>query len=149
MPTIRITDKTWKELNRVAKEFLEYRRIGFEDVLRISPDDTVKKLIDDWDMTDKRELMRVEDQARSGELDIKHEAYLEEIRKKKEAGTYIDVGKLLDDAEEEIMKQKEAGKPFDQRKILDDLYKEREAEAKEIGKKIRARKGKESGESEK
>ena len=56
MPTIRVTEKTWKELNRVAKEFIEYKRIGFEDVLRISPDDTIKKLIEDWDTKDKEKI---------------------------------------------------------------------------------------------
>lgn len=53
MPTIRITEKTWENLNRVAKEFLEYKRTGFESVLRLSPDATIQRLIDDWDDMDK------------------------------------------------------------------------------------------------
>ena len=53
MPTIRISEKTWENLNRVAKEFLEYKRTGFESVLRLSPDATIQRLIDDWDDMDK------------------------------------------------------------------------------------------------
>ena len=56
MPTIRITEKTWKELNRVAREFIQYERTGFEDPLRITPDNTIKKLIEDWDTKDKEKI---------------------------------------------------------------------------------------------
>ena len=67
MPTIRITEKTWENLNRVAKEFIEYKRTGFENVLRISPDATVQKLIDDWDQTDKRDTALFEQNLREKE----------------------------------------------------------------------------------
>ena len=67
MPTIRITEKTWENLNRVAKEFIEYKRTGFENVLRISPDATVQKLIDDWDEMDKKDTALFERNLREKE----------------------------------------------------------------------------------
>lgn len=73
MPTIRITDETWKELNRVAKEFIQYKRLGFEDVLRISPDATIKKLIEDWDAIDKEDIETMWKEMRSGEWDKRQE----------------------------------------------------------------------------
>ncbi|MCL4480542.1 MAG: hypothetical protein M1113_03535 [Candidatus Thermoplasmatota archaeon] len=145
MPTIRITDKTWKELNRVAKEFIEYKRIGFEDVLRVSPDDTIKRLIEDWDMTDKWNLMHVEEDIRSGELDKQLKGYYEKIKKQKEEGTYIDYEELIEDIEKEARKQTEAGMKPDIKKIINDKEKAHLEKAKANAKK----EGKTNKESEK
>ena len=66
MPTIRITEKTWENLNRIAREFMDCERPGFESILKISPDDIVQKLIDDWDNTntEDRILIDLEPEAR-------------------------------------------------------------------------------------
>ena len=66
MPTIRITEKTWENLNRIAREFMDCERAGFESILKIRPDDIVQKLIDDWDNTntEDRILLDLEPEAR-------------------------------------------------------------------------------------
>lgn len=123
MPTIRVSEKTWKELNRVTREFLEYKRTGFEDVLRISPEKTIRRLIEDWDMTDKKDLSRMEERERNGELDEQYKAYEEMIRKQKKEGTYIDYDKLTDDVEKEAKKQMDAGKTPDMKSIIENMEK--------------------------
>ena len=60
MPTIRITEKTWENLNRIAREFMDYERPGFESVLKISPDDIVQQLIDDWDKTKMEDKLQLD-----------------------------------------------------------------------------------------
>ena len=66
MPTIRISEKTWEKLNRVAREFMDHERPGFESILKISPDDIVERLIQDWDNTsiEDRILIDLEPEAR-------------------------------------------------------------------------------------
>ena len=135
MPTIRVTEKTWRELNRVAKEFIEYKRIGFEDVLRISPDDTIKKLIEDWDMVDKEDLMIIEEQQRSGETDKQMREYQRKIKKQKEEGTYIDHHELYENIKKTISAQEKEGIEPDVKKIIDDLTEEAKKEAKANAKK--------------
>ena len=66
MAVIRLKESTWNELNRVAKEFIDLKRLGFENVLKISPDQTIQRLIDDWDNTDKADIQIVEQQIRDG-----------------------------------------------------------------------------------
>jgi hypothetical protein len=53
MPTIRVTDQTLKELERIANEFKEMKRTGFESLFKITPDIVIKQLIEDWDSTTK------------------------------------------------------------------------------------------------
>ena len=54
MPTIRMTDETLRELERVANEFKDMKRPGFESLFKITPDIVVKQLIEDWDNTRKK-----------------------------------------------------------------------------------------------
>lgn len=55
MPTIRITEKTWKDLNRIAREFVDLGIPEFENVLKISPDITINKLMTYWDEMEKED----------------------------------------------------------------------------------------------
>lgn len=60
MPTIRISEKTWDDLNRVAKEFVDLKRLGYENILKISPDKVIKQLVEDWDYTEKEDIVDFE-----------------------------------------------------------------------------------------
>jgi hypothetical protein len=62
MPTIRVTDQTLKELERIANEFKEMKRTGFESLFKITPDIVIKQLIEDWDSTDKEDTILFEKQ---------------------------------------------------------------------------------------
>jgi hypothetical protein len=62
MPTIRVTDQTLKELERIANEFKEMKRTGFESLFKITPDIVIKQLIEDWDSADKEDTILFEKQ---------------------------------------------------------------------------------------
>ena len=81
MPTIRVTDKTWSELNRVAQEYVELKRNGFESILRISPDAIIQRLISDWDLNDKEEWVQIEREQMKG-LSAKEQKAFKEMERK-------------------------------------------------------------------
>lgn len=81
MPTIRVTDKTWSELNRVAQEYVELKRNGFESILRISPDAIIQRLISDWDLNDKEEWVQIEREQMKG-LSVKEQKAFKEMERK-------------------------------------------------------------------
>ena len=60
MPTIRITDETLKDLERVASEFRDLKRPGYESIFKITPDIVIRQLIQDWDTTEKEDLALTE-----------------------------------------------------------------------------------------
>ncbi|MDA8144230.1 MAG: hypothetical protein M0T81_09635 [Thermoplasmatales archaeon] len=76
MPTIRVTEDTLKELERIADEFKKLKRTGFESLFKITPDIVIKQLIDDWDATEKEDLITFE----------KNQAYREEQANKEKKG---------------------------------------------------------------
>ena len=45
MPTIRITEDTLKELERIANEYKKLKRTGFESPFKITPDIVIKQLV--------------------------------------------------------------------------------------------------------
>ncbi len=66
MPTVRLTEETLKELERVGSEFRELKRIGFESLFKITPDIVIKRLIEDWDDNDKEDIRLVDESIRNG-----------------------------------------------------------------------------------
>ena len=65
-----------KELERIADEFKKLKRTGFESLFKITPDIVIKQLIDDWDATEKEDLITFE----------KNQAYREEQTNKEKKG---------------------------------------------------------------
>ena len=99
MPTIRITDRTWDKMNRIAKEMSESGNPEFKDILKITPDGVINELMKYW--IEDHELKDFEAQIRKNPPDPE----LEKLREQDD--------KLISDA-----KTKEK-----MRKIQDKMYK--------------------------
>ena len=76
MASIRASEETIKDLDRVLQEFKQLKRKGFEITFRTTPEAVIKQLIADWDATEKEDLITFE----------KNQAYREEQTNKEKKG---------------------------------------------------------------